>query len=156
IFDAPMSIREAAERRPGMDTVATKADHGEAKRALHAFATLGLIVAAQTTLETARDAIFMTKLPASQLNVVYVIIAALTPFAPPAQKRFAARLGTRNALIGSLIVAALLTMLLAALAPSARGALALYTLSGVVGAVIVPQVWLLNGQLFTASEGERL
>src|SRR5262249_48485978 len=52
--------------------------------------------------------------------------------------------------------AAGLAVLLSSLDPSPRFALALYAMSSLVGAVLVPQFWLLTGQLFTASQGERL
>src|SRR5689334_4009877 len=85
---------------------------GEGRVVLQAFLTLFLIVAAHTTLETARDALFLAKLPVSQLNVVYVALAALTFFVAASATRFAHRFGRRNALICSLVIAAYFTTLL--------------------------------------------
>src|SRR5262245_58111107 len=133
-----MSIRARVVRRRGMNGVLSKhfdLRAGESRHVLLAFATLGSIIAAQTTLETARDAIFMTRLPASRLNVVYALVAGLTLVATAAHRRLAARLGTKNALIASLGCAAGLALLLSSLDSSPRFALALYAMSSLVGAV---------------------
>jgi AAA family ATP:ADP antiporter len=129
---------------------------GESSPALQAFATLFLVIAAHTTLETARDAIFLTKLPASQLNVVYVLLAAATLLTTAASRELAARFGRRNALICSLAVAAYATMFLYFVAPTPRMALVLYVFSGLVGAMLPLQFWLLAAQRFTVSQGRRL
>jgi ATP/ADP translocase len=129
---------------------------GEARAALLAFATLFLIITAHTTLETARDALFLTKLPASQLNVVYFVLAGLTFVFAWASARMGALFGRRNALICSLVGAAYGTTLLHFLPPTPRVALGLYVFSGLVGAVLVPQFWMLAAQMFTVAQGRRL
>jgi AAA family ATP:ADP antiporter len=129
---------------------------GEARLVVQAFVTLFLTIAAHTTLETARDAIFLSKLPPSQLNVVYVVLAGMTLVVIGASARFALAFGRRNALIFTLVVAAYATMFLYFRAPTPRVALALYVFSGLVGAVLAPQFWLLAAQLFTVAQGRRL
>ncbi len=129
---------------------------GEGRVVAQAFVVLFLIIAGHTTLETARDALFLSKLPPSQLNVVYVVLAALTFFIGSASTRLAAAFGRRNALICSLVVAAYLTTLLRILAPTRAAILSLYVFSGLVGAVLSPQFWLLAGRLFTVAQGRRL
>jgi AAA family ATP:ADP antiporter len=129
---------------------------GESRVAFQAFATLFLVIAAHTTLETARDAIFLTKLPPSQLNVVYVVLAGATLVATAASRGLAARFGRRNALICSLVVAAYVTTFLYFLAARPGMALALYVFSGLVGAMLPLQFWLLAAQQFTVSQGRRL
>src|SRR5262245_58803860 len=49
---------------------------GELRPTAAAFATLLVTTAGRTLLETARDALFLSKLPATHLPVVYVAIAA--------------------------------------------------------------------------------
>jgi AAA family ATP:ADP antiporter len=129
---------------------------GESRVAFNAFATLFLIIAAHTTLETARDAIFLTKLPPSQLNVVYVLLAGATLLANAASMGLAQRFGRRNALICSLVIAAYATTWLYSLTPTPRMALALYVFSGLAGAMLSLQFWLLAAELFTVSQGRRL
>jgi AAA family ATP:ADP antiporter len=129
---------------------------GESQIALQAFAILFLVIGAHTTVETARDALFLTKLPPSQLNVVYVVLAGLTLPVTAASSRLAARFGRRNAFIFSLVVAAYVSTTLYFFAPTPRVALALYIFSGLEGAVLAPQFWLLASQLFTVSQGRRL
>ena len=129
---------------------------GEARVVVQAFVTLFLIIGGHTTLETARDALFLSKLPPSQLNVVYVVLAAVTFFVSAAATRFASAFGRRNALICSLVVTAYLTTLLHFLAPTRQVVLTLYVFSGLVGAVLSPQFWLLAAKLFTVAQGRRL
>src|SRR6516165_8305295 len=129
---------------------------GELSVVAQAFATLFLVIAAHTTLETARDAIFLTKLPPAQLNIVYVALAGLTLATTAASVALARRFGRRNALVCSLVVAASVTTLLYFVATTRYGALALYLFSGLVGAMLAPQFWLLASQIFTVAQGRRL
>ncbi len=129
---------------------------GELRVLAQAFAALFLIIAAHTTLETARDAIFLTKLPPAQLNVVYVALAGLTLATTAAAVGLARRFGRRNALICSLAVAAFATTVLYFVAANGYGALALYLFSGLVGAMLPPQFWLLASEVFTVAQGRRL
>lgn len=129
---------------------------GEGPLAAKAFAALFLTIGGHTVLETARDALFLSKLPASQLNVVYVILAGLTFVVAAASTWLAGRFGRRNALVCSLLVAAFVTTALHSLTPTPSMALGLYVFSGLVGAVLTPQFWLLAGRMFTVSQGRRL
>jgi AAA family ATP:ADP antiporter len=129
---------------------------GEARPVLQSFSVLFLIIAAHTTLETARDALFLTKLPPRQLNVVYIALAGLSLFVSAGSTRLALMFGRRNALVATLGIAALMTMLLHAMTPTPRVVMALYIFSGLVGAVLSPQFWLLGAQIFTSAQGRRL
>ncbi|MGD0674014.1 MAG: hypothetical protein ABSC94_01265 [Polyangiaceae bacterium] len=129
---------------------------GELWPALQAFAALFLLIAGHTTLETARDAIFLQRLPPSQLNVVYVVLAGVTLVATAASVALAVRFGRRNALIASLVGAAYTTILFYFLTMTPRVAVALYVFSGLVGAMLTPQFWMLAAQLFTVTQGRRL
>lgn len=129
---------------------------GEARPVVQSFLVLFLLIGAHTMLETARDALFLTKLPPKQLNLVYIALAGLSFFAAAGSTRLAARFGRRNALIGTLCIAAFTTTLLHATTPTPRVVMALYVFSGLVGAVLSPQFWLLAAQMFTSAQGRRL
>ncbi len=129
---------------------------GEARPAAQAFFALFFTIAAHTILETARDALFLSKLPARELNVVYIAIAGLTFVVGALTARMALRFGERNALLASIVVAAIATTVLHFLPSTPRVALILYVFSGLLGASLVPQFWLLAARMFTASQGRRL
>jgi ATP:ADP antiporter, AAA family len=129
---------------------------GEARPVVQSFLVLFLLIAGHTTLETARDALFLTKLPPSQLNLVYIALAGLSFVVAATSTRLARRFGRRNSLIATLCVAAFATTLLHAMTPTPRVVMALYVFSGLVGAVLSPQFWLLAAQMFTSAQGRRL
>ncbi|CAN5920745.1 hypothetical protein BH11MYX4_BH11MYX4_23570 [soil metagenome] len=129
---------------------------GEARPVVQSFLILFLLIAGHTTLETARDALFLTKLPPSQLNLVYIALAGLSFVVAAASTRLAQRFGRRNALIATLCLAAFATTLLHAMTATPRVVMALYVFSGLVGAVLSPQFWLLAATMFTSAQGRRL
>ncbi|MEA2750227.1 MAG: antiporter, family [Myxococcales bacterium] len=129
---------------------------GEARPVVQSFLVLFLLIGAHTTLETARDALFLTKLPPKELNLVYIALAGLSFVVAALSTRLALRFGRRNALIGTLGVAAVTTVLLHSMTPTPRVVMALYVFSGLVGAVLSPQFWLLAAQMFTSAQGRRL
>jgi ATP/ADP translocase len=129
---------------------------GEARPVVQSFLVLFLLIGAHTTLETARDALFLTKLPPSRLNLVYIALAGLSFVVAALSTRLAERFGRRNALIGTLCLAAVATVLLHAMTPTPRVVMALYVFSGLVGAVLSPQFWLLAAQMFTSAQGRRV
>ena len=120
------------------------------------FLVLFLIISGHTTLETARDALFLTKLPPSQLNLVYIALAGLSFVVAAVSTKLALRFGRRNALIATLCLAAFTTTLLHAMTPTPRVVMALYVFSGLVGAVLSSQFWLLAATMFTSNQGRRL
>ena len=129
---------------------------GEARPVVQSFLVLFLLIGAHTTLETARDALFLTKLPPKELNLVYIALAGLSFVVAALSTRMALRFGRRNALIGTLGIAAVATALLHSMTPTPRVVMALYVFSGLVGAVLSPQFWMLAAQMFTSSQGRRL
>ena len=129
---------------------------GEWGLAIRAFVTLFLTVAAHTMLETARDAIFLAKLAARDLNLVYVALAGLTLIATIVSTKLAFVVGRRNALICSLVGFAVSITALRFVPATPRIALVLYLLSGVEGAMLAPQFWLLAGDRFTVAQARRL
>ena len=129
---------------------------GEWRLTLPAFAVLFMTVAAHTTLETARDAIFLATLPTRDLNLVYVVLAGLTLVVTFLSTKLTRAIGRRPALISSLLGVAAGTLLFYFLPRTPRTALGLYLFSGVEGAMLVPQFWLLADDLFTVAQARRL
>ena len=87
---------------------------GEWQVALLAFGVLALILAGHTVLETARDALLLTKVPARGIGLVYVALAGCTLPVAAAAGRASERFGPRQTLVGTLVTAcvASLTLLL--------------------------------------------
>jgi len=129
---------------------------GEWRLAFPSFVALFLTIAAHTTVETARDAIFLARLQARDLTVVYVALAGITIGTTFASTKLTLALGRRRALVCSLVGIAAITALFFFLAPTKKAAVALYVFSGVEGAMLVPQFWLLADDLFTVAQARRL
>lgn len=127
----------------------------ERTAAAGAFFTLLAITAAHTLIETARDALFLAKLPASQLAWVYLGIAAVgLAFSRLQNKRARLRIGR------PLLVSAAITGAFWALAASGlKNTLFLYSLylwSGIFASWVIVQFWLLLGAAFTVGQAKRL
>lgn len=129
---------------------------GEGSAVLRTFLTLFGIIAGHTILETARDALFLTKLPPSRLTLVYAVLAALALVVSSFNARFVRRFGPKNALVFSLVIAAYGTTLLHFVPQTAAALFALYVWSGLLGTVLGVQFWMLAGQRFTVAQGKRL
>ena len=82
---------------------------GERVPLLQTAAALFCIIAAHTIIETARDALFLGKIPASRLTYVYGLLAGLAFVTAPFARRFSDRFGRRNALVISLMASSSLT-----------------------------------------------
>ncbi|MEO5731762.1 MAG: hypothetical protein ABI134_28285, partial [Byssovorax sp.] len=129
---------------------------GEARPAIEAFFALFGIIAGHTILETARDALFLSKLPPSRLAIVYVLLAALTLVVTAGNTHFVRRFGQRNALIFTLLAAAYGTTVLHFVTLSPVALFVLYTWSALIGTVLGVQFWMFAGQRFTVTQGKRL
>ena len=132
---------------------------GGASRRLAAFLTLFGILASHTVLETARDALFLARLPASQLPWVYLAMAAVAV----AMAQVPAR-GLRE-LLGRYGLAASLALdgrgharASGRCRACARdwGLRALYVWSGLVGTLAALQFWLALGEIVTITQAKRL
>lgn len=131
---------------------------GERRDAWSAFALLFGLIASHAILETARDALFLAKIPASRLPWVYMAIAAASLVLAQAQARAAQRLSGRAALSAWVFVAALVTatfwLVLGYM--GSLGLYALYVWSGVLTTLILVHFWTLLGDLFTITQAKRL
>jgi len=120
-----------------------------------AFVVLFGILAAHTILETARDALFLARLPPSQLPWMYLAMAAIAVGL--------SQWGTRR-LTGPRSLATLLAVCAAGtfsfwLAGSARGAWtlrALYVWTGLVSTLAAVQFWLVVGDIYTITQAKRV
>src|SRR5262249_21026443 len=110
---------------------------GEGVTVLQAFVTLFGLIAAHTMLETARDALFLGRLPSSRLTFVYVLLSGLALVVSSYNERFVRRFGRRNALVFTLMLCAYGTTVLHFLPQSATVVFALYVWSGLLGTVLV-------------------
>lgn len=130
--------------------------HGERRMVLVSFMVLLSTITAHTMLETARDAFLLAKLPRSSLGVVYIIIAILTIPTGAISAKLGNRFGARRALTASLVVASLSVLAVRGLPATPNAAIVLYVLTGLIGAILVPQFWAFTGDLFTVAQGRRL
>ncbi|HTJ82100.1 MAG TPA: hypothetical protein VL400_10270, partial [Polyangiaceae bacterium] len=124
---------------------------------LAAFAFNAMFVGSHTVLETARDALFLSKIPGSRLPIVYVAIAALSFFFARAQRLFG-KLEKKRELSAWVGVAAVGTGMLGLFGPrlGSLGLYVLYVWAGVVASLVLVHFWTLLGAVFTATQAKRL
>ena len=130
---------------------------GERRNTFAAFATLLLVTTGHTLLETARDAFFLAKMPASQLPLMYLVMVVL---ALGLAQLKAARADSKFGIAGALVIGAVIT---AAFWTTMRGGTAkpwilyaLYVWTGLFGSWIMVQVWTLLGRVHTMTQAKRL
>ena len=132
-----------------------------------AFFTLLGITAAHTLIETARDALFLAKIPVEHLPALYLAIAAAGLVTTRAGAAFEARRATERAprkkplldpVGGALVGAALVTTLfwLATAANSPAVLYALYIYSGMFASWVAGRLWIRLGTIFTVVQAKRL
>jgi ATP:ADP antiporter, AAA family len=129
---------------------------GEGRPVLLAAGGLFSLIAAHTMLETARDALFLEKLPPSRLTLVYLLLAVVALAVSALNTSFVRRFGRRKALIVTLMMSAVGTTLLYFRPQTPAVIFCLYVWSGLLGAVLVTQYWSFAGQMFTVAQGKRL
>ncbi len=129
---------------------------GEWRFALPAFAVLFLLIAGHTTLETARDALLLTRLSPRLYGALYVAAAAAVLVTNGFTGRMSERFGLRRTLGGALLVAAATGVVLFMLPTTRVTVFLLYVASTLIGAVIAPLYWNLLASTLTIAEGRRL
>ena len=122
-----------------------------------AFVTLFGFMLGHALLETARDALFLTHLPARELPWVYLAIAVLALGASVFQESGARRCGAAI-LSGWLGAASLVTLAFWIFGENtSRVSLyGLYLWSGTIATVVLVRFWLLLGQQVTSLQAKRL
>ena len=127
-----------------------------AGRVMVAFATLLCLLAAHSMLETARDAMFLSALPAARLPWVYLAIAALALGAAGLNqvvtRRFSRRSVVSLTLLGSAAVTSLFWF---APAGGVGWIYAFYTWTGLVASISVIQLWTLVSQELDPGQAKR-
>lgn len=130
---------------------------GERRNTFAAFGTLLAITTGHTLLETARDAFFLAKMPASRLPWMYLVIVAIALVLSQIK---AARADSKVGVAGSLVVAAVITTgfwtLLLGGQPTHPVLYALYVWTGLFGSWAMVQVWTLLGRAHTMTQAKRL
>jgi AAA family ATP:ADP antiporter len=109
-----------------------------------------------TLLETARDALFLAKLPPPMLALVYMGVALGMLVISPLNVRLTRRAGPRNALVVSLLLTAFVSAWFRTRQPSAAVVFALYVFGTLSATLLIGQFWLLAGTLFSAAQSRRL
>ncbi|MEM6733333.1 MAG: Npt1/Npt2 family nucleotide transporter, partial [Myxococcota bacterium] len=130
----------------------------ERRAVLVAFVTLFAIVCGHSVLETARDALFLAKIPASRLPIAYFAIAVLIVLVGQLTS-FLRRWVARAALLpGALAACAVCTGLFWSAIDGANNALlyTLYVWSGLVGTFVVGLFWIRVGDMFDVGQAKRL
>lgn len=129
---------------------------GEGPAVLRAFLTLMMAIGGHTVLETARDALFLAKLPPRDLNLVYVALAALSFVAAWITARAVTWLGRRRSFLGSLLLVGGVSAALHLVTESRNGIWAIYLFTGIAAGMLVPQFWGILARSFTIEQGRRL
>lgn len=120
-----------------------------------AFATLFGFMAGHAQLETARDALFLAKIPATELPRVYLAVAAIALLVTFINRR-RQRVGSPRASVALLLATAAGTAALRWLLEASGGWVlyALYVWSALIATVVLAQLWLLFAGLFTATRAK--
>ena len=131
-------------------------EEGRLKRA--AFVTLFCLLAGHALLETARDALFLTHVPAEQLPWMYLSIAAVVVLFALFRSRSYGGVDHRQELIALQILAAIGTLGFWVLLPGEARWLyyAPYIWSGAIGGPLVVPFWLVLRLPFTLPPGHPL
>lgn len=122
-----------------------------------AFLFLAVFVGSHAVLETGRDALFLSRIPAAQLPFMMAAIAALSLLVNSLQDTFA-RMRARRTITVMALFAGIFTagvwLLLGVLDDA--GLYILYVWSGVVATLVLLRFWTLMGDLFSVSQAKRL
>lgn len=129
---------------------------GEGRRLLTIGGSMAAILAAHTIAETARDAMFLQKVPTKWLSLVYVALAVLAYGGLLGSQWLIRRVGREHALVSTLMAAAFGAALFYIVRSSAEAAFGLYLWTGLLGSIVIVQFWMLAGSLFTTGEAKRV
>lgn len=126
--------------------------------ALVAFSTLTGVMAGHSVLETARDTLFLTALPARRLPLAYIAIAALALVVTAVNRRALQRFSRRRLLSTTLFGGALVTLVFWWISETRAGwaLFALYVWTGLLATVVVVQFWLLTTDVFDVGQAKRV
>jgi AAA family ATP:ADP antiporter len=122
-----------------------------------AFVTLFGVIGSLTVLETARDALFLSRIPATQLPWMYIALAVLSLLAAKLNARLS-RFGGRVALSMTVAASAAVTISLAHFLRHVghAGVYAIYIWSSLSTAMVIVRFWMLVSSRFTILQAKRL
>jgi ATP:ADP antiporter, AAA family len=129
---------------------------GEGRAFGLAFAVLSLLIGAHTLVETARDTLFLSRLPPERLAYVYVAVALGTLLLTPFSRRLVEWVGARNGLVLTLLVSAFGIGWFRLRPHSTVSVFGLYVFGGLIITMLVAEFWIVASTLFTAAQGRRL
>src|SRR3954467_10678264 len=131
---------------------------GERRDVWAAFLTLFALIASHSLLETARDALFLAKIPASNLPWVFLAIAGLSVASVKLNARVTRDMAPQRALCSVTLVASVVTLGFFVLARElgSWGLYALYVWSGLLATLVLAHFWDLVGERFTITQAKRL
>ncbi len=133
-------------------------DQADRRFSVAAFFSLFGIMASHVILETARDALFLARIPASHLPWVYIAIAALSLYIVQVQRNRSVRTGDCKTLAGWLLTSSLVTLGFWLLLP-VLGTLGLYLLyiwSGVFATLVTVHFWTLLSDRFSITQAKKV
>ena len=118
---------------------------------------LFLIMVAHALLETARDALFLTRLGADMLGWAYVSIAATALLAVAAVRRWNSSHDAYRTLVVFLVFAVTGTAVMAVVMnESPWASFVLYVWTGLVASLVVPTFWLVLDNELRVTEAKRV
>jgi AAA family ATP:ADP antiporter len=127
----------------------------ERRNTFAAFATLLALTSGHTLLETARDALFLSKVPAAQLPWMYLVIVALALGLTRVRTA-----DGKGVIVGVLLTGAAVTTGFWFLMDDSGGRAwvlrALYVWSGLFASWVTVQFWTLLGRVHTMTQAKRL
>jgi len=131
---------------------------GERRDVWTAFLTLFALIASHALLETARDALFLAKIPATRLPLMFLAIALCSVGLVKLNGVATRQLSTRRALSALTLSAAVITFGFYALGQhlGAWGLYALYIWSGLLATLVLAHFWDLVAERFTITQAKRL
>ncbi len=131
---------------------------GERRDVWAAFLTLFALIASHSLLETARDALFLAKIPSTNLPWVFLAIAGLSLGSVKLNARATRGMTPQRALCSVTITASVITLGFFVLARELGlwGLYALYVWSGLLATLVLAHFWDLVGARFTITQAKRL
>jgi AAA family ATP:ADP antiporter len=143
-------------RRPRLVARLIDLRPGEPRVVILSFLVLMLTAAGYAALETARDALLVTRLPQRQFGIVYIAVAVFSLPAAALLARVARGRDPRRVLLTLLLLSAAAVLVYAALPIHRVVVVALYVTAGLVSSAVFPQFWVLIGTALTVGQGRRL
>ncbi|HET6981508.1 MAG TPA: HEAT repeat domain-containing protein [Myxococcaceae bacterium] len=117
---------------------------------------LGVLVAAHTLLETARDSLFLSGQPVSRLPWLYLAVTAVVLPITQLQSLTGRRRGGSGALLATLLCSIVLTLAFWVCVGHSRGVDALYVWSALFASIAFVQFWLVAVESFEVSEAKQV